>query len=77
MSHACADVLIHIRETLSDKDIHTIQADLSRLDGVYSACVSARARHLMLVDYDPAGIASGLLLKQVQGHGVHAGLVGL
>jgi len=77
MNQHCTDVLIHIDEELSDDDIHDIERDLSYMDGVYSACVSERARHLMLVDYDPEGIGSGMLLNEVESHGVHAELVGL
>ena len=72
-----SDVVIHIDEDLSDDAIHDIEADLSQIDGVYSACVNDRARHLMLVDYDPEGIRAGMLLDEVQAHGVHAELIGL
>lgn len=71
------DVVIHIDEDLSDEAIHNIEAHLSRVDGVFSACVNDRARHLMLVDYDPQDIRSGMLLDAVQAHGVHAELIGL
>ena len=72
-----SDVLIHIDEELTDDDIHDIEADLSQIDGVYSACVNERARHLMLVDYDPDDIRAGMLLEEVESHGVHAELIGL
>jgi len=72
-----SDVLIHIDEELSDDDIHGIEADLSLMDGVYSACVNERARHLMLVDYDPEDVRAGMLLSEVEAHGVHAELIGL
>lgn len=72
-----ADVLIHIDEDIDDQYIHEIEQDLAKLDGVYSACVHERARHLMLVDYDPTGIKSGVLLDKVRNHGLHAELVGL
>ena len=39
--------------------------------------IPERARHLMLVDYDPGGIASGMLLSKVRNHGLHAELIGL
>jgi hypothetical protein len=51
--------------------------DLSQIDGVYSACVNERARHLMLVDYDPGDVRAGILLDEVQAHGVRAELIGL
>lgn len=71
------DVVIHIDEDLSDDAIHDLEKDLSQVDGVYSACVNERARHLMLVDYDPDDTASGFLLAEVEAHGVHAELIGL
>jgi len=77
MSQQCTDILIHIDESLSDDDIHDLERDLSHLDGVYSACVNERARHLMLVDYDPECADTGMLLDAVESHGVHAELIGL
>ena len=77
MYQHCSDVLIHIDEDLSDDQIHSIEYDLAGMDGVYSACVHERARHLMLVDFDPADVPAGLLLNEVRAHGLHAELIGL
>lgn len=77
MNRYCSDVLIHIDESLSDDAIHDLERDLGDLPGVYSACVNPRARHLMLVDYDPQGVQSGALLQRVRRHGVGAELIGL
>lgn len=77
MSQYCTDILIHIDEDLDDAYIHEIEQDLSQLDGVVSACVNDRARHLMLVDYDPEATQALSLLHKVQNHGLHAELVGL
>lgn len=77
MYQQCTDVVIHIDEDLSDREIHELEHDLGGLDGVYSACVHERARHLMLVDFDPGDVRSGMLLHEVQAHGVHAELIGL
>lgn len=77
MSDYCTDVVIHIDEELDDSGIHEVEVDLAQVDGVYSACVHERARHLMLVDYDPAGVDAQSLLHQVEKHGLHAELVGL
>lgn len=71
------DAVIHIDENLTDDAIHDIQADLSQIKGVYSACVNERARHLMLIDYDPGDIRAGMLLRELESHGVHAKLIGL
>ncbi|WP_456373653.1 heavy-metal-associated domain-containing protein [Thiolapillus sp.] len=77
MSDWCTDVVIHIDEELDDANIHDIERDVSMIDGVYSACVHERARHLMLVDYDPSAVGSLDLLYPVQSRGLHAELVGL
>ncbi len=77
MYQHCTDVVIHIDEDLSDEEIHQLEYDLAGMEGVYSACVHERARHLMLVDYDPDDIPAGMLLREVQEHGVHAEMIGL
>ncbi|RTZ72278.1 MAG: heavy-metal-associated domain-containing protein [Gammaproteobacteria bacterium] len=77
MSEHCSDVLIHIDESLDDDNIHEIEYELSQIDGVYSACVPEKARHLMLVDYDPLDVETGFLLDRVRRHGLHAELIGL
>lgn len=77
MHKYCSDVVIHIDEDLQDDAIHEIERDIIDLDGVYSACVNERARHLMLVDYDPEGVTSHDLLDRVRRRGVGAELVGL
>ena len=77
MSDYCTDVVIHIDEELEDAYIHEIERDMANMEGVYSACVNDKARHLLLVDYDPITTDSGQLLQNVQSHGLHAELVGL
>lgn len=77
MNTQCTDVVIHIDEELGDDDIHELERDLSCVPGVVSACVNDRARHLMLVDYDPQGVKAGQLLDVVRQHGIGAELIGL
>lgn len=77
MHNYCSDVVIHIDEDLQDDAIYQLERDIANIPGVYSACVNDRARHLMLVDYDPEGIHASDLLGQVRRHGVGAELVGL
>jgi len=71
------DVTIHIDENLEDKAIHDLEYDLFQLEGVYSACVNEKTRHLMVVDFDPVDMACGDLLWHVERHGLHAELIGL
>ena len=73
----CSDVIIHIDDDLRDEDIHALERDVACVPGVYSACVNDRARHLMLVDYDPEGIQASELLHHVRQRGFGAELVGL
>ncbi len=77
MSDYCSDIVIHIDEDLSDEQIHALERDLAWVDGVYCACVNERARHLMLVDFDPADVRPERMLREVQAHGMHAELIGL
>lgn len=71
------DILIHIDEELDDDSIHHLERDLADVSGVYSACVNDRARHLLLVDYDPEDLRAQDLLSRIENHGVHAELIGL
>ena len=77
MGTSRTDVVIHIDEDLDDTHIHSLERDLGDLAGVYSACVNDKARHLMLIDYDPEDIRALDLLHRVQDRGVHAELIGL
>ncbi len=77
MGTSRTDVVIHIDENLDDGHIHSLERDLGDLTGVYSACVNDKARHLMLIDYDPGDIRAQDLLHHIQDRGVHAELIGL
>lgn len=77
MGRYCTDVVIHIDEDLADDAIHELERDLSYVPGVYCACVNDRARHLMLVDYDPETVHATDILYQVKQNGLHAELIGL
>lgn len=72
-----SDILIHIDESLDDTNIHKLEKQISFEPGIYSACVNEKARHLMLVDYDPETVRASDILSQVQQNGLHAELVGL
>ncbi len=75
MSHN-AVVIVHIDETLTDDEIHTVQQKISTGEGVEAACMHVRTRHLMVVDYDANRIKSIQLLGQIRSHGLNAQLVG-
>ena len=71
-----ANVVVHIDEELSEEQILEMERKLAFESGVESACVPTRARHLMIIDYDPRQTSSSALLQNVQNRGVHAELVG-
>ncbi len=77
MNQYRTDILIHIDESLDDERIHSLEKTLSFEDGVYSACVNEKARHLMLVDYDPVDVHASDILQHVKQSGLHAELIGL
>ncbi len=72
-----ADVLIHIDEDLDSEGIHEMERTLSLHEGVISACMHERRRHLLVVDYDPLRVRSSDLLSRVRADGFHAELIGL
>lgn len=72
-----SDILIHIGENLDDDNIHDLEKQISFRPGIYSACVNEKARHLMLVDYDPDTVHAIDILHQVKQNGLHAELIGL
>ena len=76
MNNYRTDILIHIGENLDDDRIHNLEKMLCFEKGVYSACVNEKARHLMLVDYDPESVHASDILFQVQRTGGHAGVIG-
>jgi hypothetical protein len=76
MSTANTATIIHIDEPLSDTQLENVERQLSDSVGVIAACVHERARHLMVVDYDPECTTSDSLLHMVQDQGLHAELIG-
>ena len=71
------DIVIHIDENLDDERIHALERDLCGKSGVVSACVNDKARHLMLVDYDPSLLQPSGIVRAVRNRGLHAELIGL
>jgi len=70
------DILIHIDETLDDDGIHILERELGSRSGVVSACVNDKARHLMLVDFDPYEVRPSSIVEAVRGRGLHAEMIG-
>jgi hypothetical protein len=76
MSTVNTATIIHIDETLTDDQLENVERQLSDASGVIAACVHKKARHLMVVDYDPNFVSSGSLLHTLQDQGLHAELIG-
>lgn len=72
-----SDIVIHISETLDDSGIHGLQRQISESNGVYSACMHEKTRHLMVVDFDPMQVRPSHLVQAVRARGLHAVMVGL
>ena len=76
MNQYRTDILIHIGENLDDSNIHQLEKQISFEPGIYSACINEKARHLMLVDYDPMEVKAKTLLGALTSRGLHAEMVG-
>jgi len=71
------DIVIHIDENLDDDAIHTLEHELIDEQGVYSACIPEKTRHLLLVDYDSSVSQPSHIVHAVRNRGLHAEMVGL
>ena len=71
------DIVIHINEDLNDDGIHDLERQLADNQGIYSACMHEKTRHLMVVDYDPDQIHPHNIVQAVRGRGLHAQMLGL
>jgi len=71
-----ANVVVHIDESLSAKQLYDVEKDLSDVTGVVSACVHERTPHLMVVDYNSRAVHSETLLGHITRGGLHAEFVG-
>jgi hypothetical protein len=70
------DIVIHIDEDLDDLRIRALERELGDEEGVYSACVHDRRRHLMLVDFDPSLVRPSSIVHSVRNKGLHAEMIG-
>jgi len=77
MGTALADVIVHVREDLSDDAILSMEQDLRTNDGVISVGHRPGQSHMMMVVYDADITHPANLLNSFRAHGMHATLVGL
>jgi hypothetical protein len=71
-----ANVVVHVDESLSAKQLHDMEEGLSYLSGVFNTCVREKTPHLFVVDYNPRTIDSRALLGYLNSSGLHAQLIG-
>ena len=71
-----ADIVIHIDEHLDDDSVHQLEKAMGTETGVLSACMHERARHLMLVDFDPEQVRPSSIVHSVRNRGLHAEMIG-
>ena len=71
-----ADIVIHIDEHLDDDSVHQLEQAMGNETGVLSACMHERARHLMLVDFDPEQVRPSSIVHSVRNRGLHAEMIG-
>lgn len=70
-------LLIHVDNALDLPQRTDLEQKVIQMNGVTAAKFSTDKNHLMFVQYDPAMTTSTDVLRQVQGAGVGAQLVGL
>jgi hypothetical protein len=70
-------LLIHVDNALDLPQRTDLEQKVIQMNGVTAAKFSTDKNHLMFVQYDPAMTTSTHVLRQVQGAGVGAQLVGL
>lgn len=57
--------------------LQELERTLGGESGIYSACVSDKTTHLLMVEYDPEDISAKHILERVHETGIHAEIVGL
>ena len=68
---------LNISETLDDSGAHGFQREIGEENGVYSACMHEKTRHLMVVGLDSATVRPSQIVHAVRGRVLHAVMVGL
>lgn len=72
-----ANVVVDLKQVISRKHGDELESVLGGIRGVSRARVSARARRLVLVDYNPETVNSKKILGTVVRRGFDARLIGM
>jgi hypothetical protein len=71
-----SDILIHINDTLSDRQRENLEEVMRQVDGVVAPRFNPGKDHLLLVAFNPDVTSSAALLDRVKSAGYRAQLVG-
>ena len=71
------DFLIDVHPELAMDERAQLEAEISCMEGVVSACFSPGHPHMMTVTYNPDAVSSGAVLERVGKRGIEASKVGL
>jgi hypothetical protein len=72
-----ANVIVHVTDRLEPQQASRLEHLVKAQAGVGEAQMSANARHLMRVDYDPRSTTAARILQSVMGQGYAARLIGM
>ena len=76
MSQESVEIVVHIDETLDDKNLSQLEESLCQDFGIECVRIHPNRQHLMLVDYLPDNVDTMQVLNYVKNKGVNAELVG-
>ena len=72
-----SDVMIHIKESLSDEARISLENSMRKVEGVVSPRFNAGKEHLLVVAYDTEKTNTSILLEKARTAGYTAQLVGM
>lgn len=76
MNTQIADAVIHIDESLKEKQLDILNDHMRMQDGIISVGYSNDNPHLMIVEYNPACADPVNFIHMVERHGFHAERIG-
>jgi hypothetical protein len=77
MTERIADVMVHVNETLDEETLRTLEDEVFDNVGVVAVSHNPERPHLLMVAYDSEVVHPSIFLGAIQGHGLHAQLVGI
>ncbi len=72
-----SDIMIHIKESLSDEARTSLENTMRKVEGVVSPRFNAGKGHLLMIAYDPEVTSTATLLERARSAGYSAQLVGM